>query len=167
MVTDSMSSLEIKIAELEAEIQILLDLEAIYRLRNSYYAFVNEGKFSALPALFTEDASADFGNELGNLQGRAVIAEAVTALEGAFIKLFPHGHVAEVSGDRASGHLFVEGRMIEAGQSFVTVSKVSDQYVRVGGHWLISATVNSPYYATTLTDGWADRQHSIRPHHAP
>jgi len=167
MSTDTIAALEEELAQLEAEVANLVDLEAIYRLRNTYYAHVNESRFDQLPALFTENATADFGNELGKRTGRGDIAEAIASLgDDAFVQLFPHGHVVDLAGDSATGHLYVEGRLIEGGESFITMGKATDRYARVNGRWLIDATEFKSSYATPLAVGWAVAD-PVKPFKAP
>ena len=156
------------LAVLEGEVERLSDLEAIYRLRLTYCAFVNESHFDRLPELFTADAQVDFGNELGSHHGRPALAAALTGLDrDMFAKILSHGHVADISGDCAEGHLYIEGRLIVEGESFITLGKVSDRYVRHHDGWLIADSRTTYYYAVPLALGWADEKDVLRPFTSP
>jgi hypothetical protein len=159
---------ETDLAVLEQEIGRLADLEAIYRLRLTYCAHVNESRFDRLPELFTADAQVDFGNELGYHQGHAALAAALAGLDkDMFVKILSHGHVADISGDRADGHLYIEGRLIVGGESFITLGKVSDRYVRAAKGWLIAGSSTEYFYAVPLAHGWADESDNLRPFTSP
>lgn len=155
------------LAELTAEVAWLADLEAIYRLRLQYYSLVNDGDLAVLPTLFTDDAEVDFGNLLGRCSGQAAIAEALRQLGPApFIKLLTHGHVATIEGHRAHGHLFVEGRLIVANESFIHMGKVEDTYVRAPEGWRIATSLTRYYFAVPLAVGWAAHD-NCRPFASP
>ena len=151
------TAIDQQIGAIEADVRRLVDLEAIYRLRLTYYDHLNENRFAQLPELFTVDAWIDFGNQLGRHEGRDALTSALAGLDSdLFVKVLAHGHVADISGESASGHLFIEGRLIVNGESFITMGKVSDRYTREDGRWLIAQSVTHYYFATPLHVGWAD-----------
>jgi len=158
-------ALETEIEALEKEVRHLVDMDDIHNLRLAYYSLVNEDRLDEAAALFTDDAVVDFGNKLGRAQGKAEIRKKLATLKSQFIKIFPHNHVVEIDGDRADGHLFIEGRLIVDATSFVTAGKVTDTYVRENGRWLIKSMVGEIFYAGTLAEGWAELPN--RPHASP
>lgn len=156
------------LAALEREVTRLADLEAIYRLRLTYCAHVNENRFERLPELFTVDAQVDFGNELGSHHGHAALVSALAGLDkDMFAKILSHGHVADISGDCAEGHLYIEGRLIVGGESFITLGKVSDRYVRHHEAWLIANSSTEYFFAVPLSQGWADESDHLRAFTSP
>jgi len=160
------NALEAEIDALEKEVDGLVAIEEIRDVRRAYYSRLNEGQLGDLASLFTEDAKVDFGNDLGRAAGRREIADKISSVKSSVLLDFPHNHVVEVDGDRASGYLFVEGRLIVRGDSFVTAYKVSDTYVRRDGKWLIDSSESNTYYATPHQEGWAAAE-PIQPFAAP
>lgn len=159
---------ETEVAALEQQVGRLVDLEAIYRLRLIYYSHVNENLFDRLPELFTTDARVDFGNELGRHEGQSALAAALSGLDDdMFAKILSHGHVADISGDSAEGHLYIEGRLIVGGASFITLGKVSDRYTRTRDGWLIADSSTEYFYAVPLAQGWANESDNLRPFRSP
>src|SRR5690242_1959133 len=66
------ADLEGRVRELEARVQELTDREAVRDLRYRFHECVNEGRFTDIPSLFTEDGELDFA-QLGKAKGRAEI----------------------------------------------------------------------------------------------
>ena len=63
------NDLEARLARVETQLQELQDREAIRELRFRYHEYVNQGRWSEIPDLFTEDGELDFGY-LGKGRGR-------------------------------------------------------------------------------------------------
>src|SRR5215831_13965289 len=103
--------LEARLQALEAKVQTLSDQEAIRTLRHRYHECINEGKFSDIPALFTEDGELDFGY-LGKAKGKAELATFFAGVPRllSFVKQFIHNQMIQVQGDHGTGLSYLEAK---------------------------------------------------------
>ena len=95
---------EERLTKLEADVRKLLDIEALRCVRCRYHELINEGRWSDVPELFTEDGYVDF-DYLGGATGAVEIKNLFegAAVKLPFVKQFIHNHVVEVVDDQASG----------------------------------------------------------------
>ena len=160
----NLSSLNARIVELEKAVSRLDDIEALRRLRMTYHDYVNEGRWAEIANLFTEDASIDFGY-VAIMKGREDIIEQFVDIPNHtdLLKQFIHNHVVDVTGDTATGFLYLEAKYADKGESLFVAGKITDRYVRVNNRWLIQDTVTHLYFTTPLTKGWAvENPHYMR-----
>jgi hypothetical protein len=155
-----------RVRELEAKVQNLTDREAIRDLRYRYHEYVNEGKFSAIPDLFTDDGELDFAH-LGKAHGRPEILKFFGALNekpsgaGAdrpritWVKQFIHNHTIRLNGDSGEGFSYLEAKPIYNGEAFLVAARYDDKYVRRNGEWKFSSMSLVPYFMVPLKEGWA------------
>ena len=148
--------LEARLQALEAKVQTLSDQEAIRTLRYRYHECINEGKFSAIPALFTEDGELDFGY-LGKAKGKA---ELVTFFAGvprllSFVKQFIHNHIVYVQGDHGTGLSYLEAKSVSKGESYLVAARYDDEYSKQNGQWKFTKMNLTPYFTVPLREGWA------------
>ena len=159
---------ETRLARMEARLQELEDREAIRTLRCRYHECINEGRFAAIPDLFSEDAELDFAH-LGKGKGRREIAAFFGATVGSGsgpaeaeekprlyrVKQFIHNHVVEISGDSGTGYAYLFATPVYAGEAYVVAARYDDEYVRRDGRWLFRVMRLTPYYMVPLKEGWA------------
>lgn len=159
-----MVSLEARISELEKRVALLDDIETIRRLRMTYHTYVNENRWGDIADLFTEDASIDMGY-VAMMKGREDINKQMVDIPNHtnLLKHFIHGHVVDVDGDTASGYLYLEAKYADNGVSLFVAGKVTDEYVRLDGQWLIRDSATHLYFTTPLSKGWAvENPHYLR-----
>ena len=150
------TDLEARLARVEAQLQELQDREAIRELRCRYHEYVNQGRWSEIPDLFTEDGEMDFGY-LGKGRGR----ERLTRLFHAgsellpFVKQFIHNHTIELDGERGSGTSYLEAKSVSAGRAYVVAGRYDDKYVRQDGKWRFARMDFIPYFTVPFDEGWA------------
>jgi hypothetical protein len=153
---------EKRLAKLEADTRLLLDIEAIRVLRMRYHECNNERRSHEIPDLFTDDASFDFG-----FMGKAASVEFFrgSSTRTAFIKQMIHNHVVEVDGDRARGACYQDARAVFHGRAFIISGRYDDEYRRTPKGWKFSRMVFDPFLMMPADSSWArpeDRQ--VDPH---
>lgn len=148
--------LEARVRALEAKVQELADIEAIRTLRYRYHEYINEGRYTEIADLFTEDAELDFGY-LGKATGRAELSRFFHNIPQllSFVKQFIHNHAVQVEGERATGLSYLEARTISRGESYMVAARYDDEYVKHDGQWKFKRMVLTPYFAVPLREGWA------------
>jgi len=85
------SRLIARIAELEADVRELMDREAIRVLRCNYHDLTNQGKFTELARLFSDDAEIDYAH-MGRASGADSIQRLFGGVTASFVKQFVHNH---------------------------------------------------------------------------
>ena len=147
---------EERLARIEAELRELRDREAIRELRCRYHECVNQGKWSDIPELFTEDGEMDFGY-LGQGRGRAEIARVFDAGSRLlpFVKQFIHNHVIQLEGDGGTGVSYLEAKSVSRDQAYVVAGRYDDWYVRENGEWRFARMDFTPYFAIPFDESWA------------
>jgi len=132
---------------LRKAIQMLLDIEAIRRVKHAYFRCLDTGNFEEIEQLFHPDVTLHFigGTYEWKLQGRA---NYVASLEQSFhTRSVGHhnGHHPEIqilSPDEATGIWYLEDNMwIMSNKNFTTGTAIYwDRYKKVDGKWLIFDT---------------------------
>ncbi len=154
------------LAALEVRIRRLEDIEAIRTLRNAYHAYINDGRYGEIGALFTDDARVVLGY-LATYEGGAAIDKGFRGMgerERFFIKQFIHSHDVTVDGDRGTGVSYLDARYGRHGLSFMVAGRYDDIYERRGGKWLFKSMIADLYYTVPLGVGWmGDERHYLRP----
>ena len=149
-----------------ARIQRLEDIEAIRHLRCRYHFCLNEGRFTDLRDLFTDDALVELGY-LARYDGIEAIDSGFQAMgdrDRFFIKQFSHGHDVAVDGDRGTGTSYLEARYGRFGVSYVVAGRYDDVYARVNGVWKFRSMVAELFYTVPNGVGWTgDELHYLRP----
>jgi hypothetical protein len=122
------------------------DVEAICRLKFSYFRLLDTKQFEALGELLTEDATTAFDSGKLAHRGRVAIVEFLRgALGDPGVVTMHHGHHPEVTltGDAtATGMWYLEDRVIVLARDFELhgTGIYHDQYVKRDGQWLMSHT---------------------------
>ena len=152
----SMESMESRVERLESAVRELRDLRDIQELRFRYHIAVNERQLADIPALFSEDGEAHFG-EIGSARGRTEITRLYRDMVGGspFIKQFIHNHVIEISGDTATGLSYLEAKTVRNGESILVAARFDDVYVRKDSRWFFSLLRLSPFFVAPLREGWS------------
>jgi len=132
---------------LRKAIQMLLDIEAIRRVKHAYFRCIDTGNFSELEGLFHPDVSVHFigGTYEWKLRGRS---EYLAAIQQSFHSRsvgHHNGHHPEihiVSPDEATGIWYLADNMWVLNQkNFATGTAIYwDRYKKLDGRWLISET---------------------------
>ena len=128
--------------ETEANLQRLLDIEAIRTLKYRYGALCDDDyRADGLAALFTKDAVWD-GGPFGRYEGREAI-RAFFAGAPAAVSFAVHyliNPIIEIDGDRAEGQWSLWQSMVfrETSKAYWLIGQYTDQYVRTAGGWLFA-----------------------------
>ena len=153
------------LADLEARLTVLEDVEAIKQLKARYCylcdGLSDEAHRGELLSLFTDDARLDFGLTPDS------VYEGPEALEEFFRSVVPgavsfcmhmvHNPIIEVSGDRATGTWYYEAPVTDAtsGGAQWMAGTYHEEYRREEGRWKIASLDTSWNYISPYEDGWA------------
>ena len=127
------------------ELRNLLDVEKIRKVKQHYSHLMDSGQIDALANIFTEDAICEFGPEYGTWEGRETIR---TNYHGVFDEMqrfsaMHHitNHYVDLTGpDTATGRSYLIDVMTTTeaeGQPVVWFGVYDEDYVKIGGKWLI------------------------------
>lgn len=135
------------IEELRADVQRLMDIEAIKQLKHAYFRCVDTGNFEEQAELYHDDVTVDFmgGGYEWKLQGKQAYIEAQ---KGAFHKKavgHHNGHHPEIqilSATEATGLWYLSDNMWVTQFNFFTTGTAIywDRYLKVDGKWKIKDT---------------------------
>lgn len=133
--------------ELRADIQRLMDIEAIKKLKHAYFRCVDTANFEEQAEIYHDDVEVDFigGGYEWKLQGKEAYIEAQ---KGAFHKQsvgHHNGHHPEIqmlSDTEATGIWYLSDNMWVTSFNFFTSGTALywDRYVKVDGCWKIKST---------------------------
>lgn len=119
----------------EANLQRLLDLEAIRDLARRYAHCVWQKDADGAIALFTDDAVMDTGDR-PPIVGRAALLQSYADMFAiSEFRPFVHNHVIEIDGDRAEGTCYLDLRSVIEGKAMTGHGFYKDRYLRVGTGW--------------------------------
>lgn len=123
----------------QAEIQGLLDREAIRTLPNLYCHYVWRNDAEGLVGLFARDGVFDepsLGRIVGHDALRAIYRRALSTLSP---KPYIHNHVVMLEGpDRASGACYLDLRIPHRPEAGAIAAYYDDRYVKKDGRWLFA-----------------------------
>jgi hypothetical protein len=156
-------------ANLEARIKRLEDIEEIRTLKATYCDLCDAGvgeekNREALVALFTDDASVDFGMGEGSVfngqEGLRFFFGQLVANSVSFCQHFVHNSVIDVDGDRATGRWYFEAPTTNAvtKKAQWMAGRYIEEYVRVDGVWKFSFIATKWSYVAAYDEGWGDAQ---------
>ncbi len=160
-------------ATLEARIKRLEDIEEIRILKATYCDLCDagvgdEGNREALLALFTEDASVDFGMGEGSVfeghSGLRIFFGQVVANSVSFCQHFVHNSVIDVEGDRATGRWYFEAPTTNAATNKAQwmAGRYIEEYARVDGAWKFAFIATEWSYIAPYDEGWGDAKGNPR-----
>jgi len=173
------SSLEARVAALEARLADAESLHALYALKARYGA-VTDGRYDRrgrgvrpreelepiareISELFTEDAIWDGGERLGRCVGRQAIYERFLEPTISFaFHLFVKPQL-DVAGDLAHGTWdLIAPFNTHDGRAWWTVGVEHDRYQRVGGRWLHSYMRLETVFTVPYASGWVREAKDVR-----
>ena len=135
------------IDSLRADIQRLMDIEAIKQLKHSYFRCIDTGNVEELATIFHEDVSVHFvgGTYEWKLQGRD---EYLNNIKHSFHREsigHHNGHMPEIqmlSDREATGIWYLADNMWMLNHKHFTTGTAIywDRYVKVGDRWTIKET---------------------------
>jgi ketosteroid isomerase-like protein len=145
-----------RLAQLEAKVQRLCDIEEIRALRARYHECINQNQLADIPNLFTEDGELDIGY-LGRARGRPKITKFFAAVPALldFVKQFIHNHAVEVDGDRATAVSYLEAKSVSRGKAYLVAGRYDDVCVRTPDGWRFASMKFEPYFTVPHDQGWA------------
>jgi len=154
------------LAELEARVRRLEDIEEIRKLKATYCYLCDAGlddpqNRDELIAHFTADARVDFGlGPASRFQGRAgleVFFGQVVPGAVSFCMHMVHNAVIEVDGDRATGRWYYEAPTTDTASDRAQwmAGTYEEQYVREDGEWKFAAIDTRWKYISPYDEGWA------------
>jgi hypothetical protein len=127
-------------------------VEAICRLKYTYFRLLDTKQFDLLGGLFTEDGTADYESAPRPYAGRAEIVEFLSSsLSDPGLVTLHQGHHPEidVAGDgTATGIWYLSDKVIGPAYDFMLegTALYEDAYVEVGGEWRFTHTGYSRIY---------------------
>lgn len=124
------------LAELEAKIRILEDIEAIKKLKARYWRCVDKKLWAELEEVFAEDATLDHGDL--HLQGSKAIVQSLREAIGT-VATAHGGHSPEIeitSDSTAKGIWALQDYLVwKSCRKLVGFGHYEDEYVKVGNQW--------------------------------
>jgi hypothetical protein len=122
-----------------ANVQALLDREAIRALPNLYCHYVWRNDVEGLVGLFAKDGVFDEPT-LGRITGHAALREIYRRALGALSpKPYIHNHVVTLEGpDRASGACYLDLRVPNRPEAGPIAGYYDDRYVKEDGNWVFA-----------------------------
>ena len=132
---------------MEAELQQVLDIEAIKNLKARYFRFIDTKDWAGFAQVFAENAWMLVPEADVDITGRETIAESIsTLLDG--VQTVHHGHMPEIeidSDERATGVWamfdYVEWPPTDGKRvGIVGYGHYFERYVREDGEWRIAET---------------------------
>ncbi len=132
---------------LRADIQRLMDIEAIKQLKHAYFRCIDTANFEELGTLFHDDVSVHFvgGTYEWKLQGKAEYLESVTKSFHKEAVGHHNGHHPEIqmlSETEATGIWYLADNMWILNLNFFTTGTAIywDRYEKIDGRWKIRDT---------------------------
>jgi hypothetical protein len=126
------------------DVQLLLDLEAIRRLKYRYCRCIDTANIAELKELFVEDASVCYvgGSYRFEAKGRDRILEALAYAfhaEAIAVHNVHHPEIDVTSPDQATGVWYLNDWFLDLRRKIITdgTAFYRDRYVKRGGKWLI------------------------------
>lgn len=152
----------------EDAIQLLLDIEAIKKLKAFYCYLVDAGakgdasKIDALVELLADDIVGDYG-PLGTYVGKESFRNLFAQMAPStmpFSAHMVHNPVINVAGDTATGWWYYEipCSLKTLNTAAWAQGKYEDEYVRVGDSWKFKSIKVIMNYFTTFDKGWVKEQ---------
>lgn len=137
--------LEAKLKQLEQEVQVLKDIEAIMQLKGRYFRCLDSKLWDELAECFTQDATCSFSGGKYAFKGRDAIMKFLKEGLRSNRLSMHHGHHPEIqmTGDTtARGVWGLEDYVIfkKTNTGLRGAAFYQDEYVKVGGQWKIRHT---------------------------
>ncbi len=132
------------LAELEARIRILEDIEAIKKLKAKYWRSVDKKLWIEMEEVFAEDATADYGPKF-QFQGRKAIIQFLKDSLGQASTITAHnGHNAEIeiTSDTTARAIWAlqNSSVREPHTKMIEWGHYEDEYIKEKGQWRKKST---------------------------
>jgi ketosteroid isomerase-like protein len=133
--------------EIETALHELADRQAIVDLIHAYCLHFDNNEPEAVAALFTTDATVDYGPEMPTIVGAAAIEEAITGgLERTFAATSHHVSNIQISfqgpdGARATSYVYAWHRYVDGSPDGELWGRYLHSFTRHGAGWRISSLV--------------------------
>ncbi len=132
------------LAELEARIRVLEDIEAIKKLKARYWRCVDRSLWTEMEDVFAEDATADYGPNM-QFQGRKAIIQFLKDSTGQESMITAHGgHNAEIeiTGETTARGVWALNDLvvIQPNTRMMGWGYYDDEYVKENGRWRKKST---------------------------
>jgi hypothetical protein len=139
-----LEDLKPKLAELEARIKVLEEIEAIKKLKAKYWRCCDKKLWNELEECFTEDATADYFPNL-HFEGRKAIIQFLKDSLGPDHMITAHGgHNAEIeiTSDTTARGIWALNDLviIQPGTRMRGYGHYEDEYVKENGQWKKKST---------------------------
>lgn len=143
---ERLAAMETKVAELEAQVQMLNDINEIKLLQERFANLADAKDADTQMELFAEDAELvlNFGGQTMTLHGRDEIYPVFSStVNGMDVLYHMNGQgTIEVDGDKASGIAYCRVVLIDTEDGITTHTdegvRYTDEYVREDGKWVIA-----------------------------
>jgi len=137
----------------------LRDIEALKQLQARYCHLVDARRWKDLAALFTEDATCNYGF-FGSFKGRdEIMSKFFAPLDQgvSFMAHMVHNPLIEVQGDTASGswYLTAQTTLEPIKQAVWVMGVYQNRFKRVGGGWKFTSIDFEFWYYSRYEQGWA------------
>ena len=158
---DKNTSFEARLAELEAEVQVLKDTEEIKQLMYRGNRAIDRRDLDAWFSCFAEECSGDYG-PMGKFDNRRDIEKFYrnTVTQSPMMHHRMFNPVIRVNGDRATTKMDFEAAGIDARtkKPIWSAGEGNQVYIRENGKWkLKSWVVRFAYESAAFEPGWADK----------
>jgi 3-phenylpropionate/cinnamic acid dioxygenase small subunit len=119
--------------------QTLIDRALVIDLAVAYTRGVDARRWDEACAVFTEDATVDYGSRVGTERGRNQIAQLLgRTLDGLDSTQHLIGnHVVEIEGDRATHSCYLVAQHVRNGELYTVGGTYFDELVRGDDGWAI------------------------------
>lgn len=156
------TSLEERLAALEARLRPLEDAEAIRNLKARYAALCDDNyNPDGIAALFTEDAVWE-AQDHGRFVGRDAIRDFFKTASKTYTFAIHYSLNAEINIDgdtaQAQWYLFMPCTLGANDQAMWRGGIDYETYVRVDGVWMFKAKSTASLFSTPFDVGWAKQQ---------
>jgi hypothetical protein len=147
-----------KLADLEARIRVLEDIESIKKLKYRYFRALDKKLWDELAECFTEDAVADWGPKWKSHKGReAIVNFSKRSLPDTVVGIH-QGHNPEIeitSNTTAEGvwELWDYAIDVHTNAGIRLMAFYEDAYAKERGEWKIKTSKIIPLYTQTWKTG--------------
>jgi len=141
-------------AQLEARIQQLEDIEAIKRLRHKYFRCLDGKLWDEMEDCFADDVKTAYFNGEIRTNGKAEIMQFFRGGLGESLRAIHHGHQPEIdltSNTEATGIWCLHNYLIEQNSNTrqIVGGIYHDEYVKIDGKWKIKSIVCNQVFQET------------------
>ena len=115
------------------------DRIAIAELMARYCRAIDLGRWDEFETFFTEDCRLDFGSAMGAFDGLAGVRRFVDTMKGLglFMRHYTTNVIIEGTGEVARAEAYVLAITGPVDGRLETTGRYEDEFVKVGGRWLI------------------------------